>query len=213
MKESWDKAIAAQLKNEGGYVNHPADPGGPTNMGITLAVLQKWRKRPVTAKDVQNLKIDEAAAIYKSWYWDAVSGDLLPSGLDYSVFDYGAASGPQKAVIELQKIVGAVDDGKIGNLTISKIADYGQGIDVLIDEYQNLRLAFYKRLSTWSVFGKGWEARIGRVRELSHELAKVIQPVPSENHTPKTDVQEPSGVSGGVGFWLRLVLFIMKVFI
>ena len=82
------------LASEGGYVNHPRDPGKATNMGITIATLRAWRGRPVTNADVRDLSQEEALQIYKAQYWDTVRADQLPLGLDYLTFDYGVNSGP-----------------------------------------------------------------------------------------------------------------------
>lgn len=209
MQDNWPRALQETFKLEGGYVNHPADPGQATNMGITQATLSKWRKKPVTVKDVQGLKRDEAATIYKQWYWDAVSGDLLPSGLDYSVYDYGVASGPQKAVIELQRLVGAADDGKVGNLTLAAIGNTGDIVG-LIEKYNDTRLSFYQRLSTWPVFGKGWTNRINAVKEISNGMAQSSIGIP-DNHTPKTEAQLPSK-DVTLPFILRFIIQLLKAF-
>ena len=94
MKENFDLALRALLKLEGGYVNHPADPGGATNKGVTQAVYDDWRAaRGLMKQSVRLIAPPEVSAIYRKQYWDAVSGDKLPSGLDYAVFDFAVNSG------------------------------------------------------------------------------------------------------------------------
>ena len=150
------------LASEGGYVNHPRDPGKATNMGITIATLRAWRGTKVTNKDVQNLTQAEALAIYKAQYWDTVRADLLPLGLDYLTFDYAVNSGPARAIKDLQRTVGANDDGVIGQKTLSKIKEYvtTKGMQALLNSYASRRWNFVQGLSTFSTFGKGWRRRI-----------------------------------------------------
>ena len=150
------------LASEGGYVNHPRDPGKATNMGITAATLRAWRGRPVTNTDVRNLSQKEALAIYKAQYWDTVRADLLPLGLDYLTFDYGVNSGPARAIKDLQRTVGADADGVIGQKTLSKIKEYisKNGMKALLNAYATRRWNFVQGLSTFSTFGDGWRRRI-----------------------------------------------------
>lgn len=150
------------LASEGGYVNHPRDPGKATNMGITIATLRAWRGRPVTNDDVRNLSQEEALAIYKAQYWDTVRADQLPLGLDYLTFDYSVNSGPARAIKDLQRTVGADDDGVIGQKTLSKISDYiaANGMKALLNAYATRRWNFVQGLSTFSTFGNGWRRRI-----------------------------------------------------
>ena len=108
------------LAREGGYVDHPADRGGPTNYGITQAKLADWRGEPVSAADVQDLMPDEARAIYRNRYWTGPGFDRLdlPALLIEAVFDTGVHSGPRTAIEILQRAAGTEDDGIIGRLTI-----------------------------------------------------------------------------------------------
>ena len=150
------------LASEGGYVNHPRDPGKATNMGITIATLRAWRGTKVTNEDVRNLTQAEALAIYKAQYWDTVRADLLPLGLDYLTFDYAVNSGPARAIKDLQRTVGADDDGVIGQKTLSKIKEYiaANGMQALLNAYATRRWNFVQGLSTFSTFGNGWRRRI-----------------------------------------------------
>lgn len=109
------------FEEEGGYVNHPADPGGHTNMGITLATLSAWMGTKASAADIRNLSQKTAADIYKKNYWDKIAGDVLPAGIDYAVFDFAINSGPARAAKALQKIAGTSQDGLIGDQTLSAL--------------------------------------------------------------------------------------------
>ena len=150
------------LASEGGYVDHPKDPGGATNMGITFAVLQAWRKRKITKADVKALTKAEALEIYKANYWDVMQCSRLPLGVDYMTMDYGVNSGPGRAIKDLQRVVGASDDGVIGAKTLALIDSFikSKGIAVLLEAYANARWAFMKGLSTFSTFKNSWKTRV-----------------------------------------------------
>ena len=161
-RETLEKAMPHVFKVEGGYVDHPRDPGGATNLGVTQATLRAWRKKPVTKADVKALTHDEATAIYKAQYWDKVAGDALPAGLDYAMFDFGINSGPRRAVEFLQRVLGVKVDGVIGVMTLEAVAK--RPAIQLIKELCDARLAWLRKLKTWSTFGKGWTRRIEHVR-------------------------------------------------
>lgn len=158
---------------EGGYVNHPKDPGGPTNKGVTQKVYDAYRAN--TGKPQQSVaKISnaEVEAIYKKQYWDIVRGDDLPIGVDLAVFDYAVNSGAGRATRALQKVLGVQQDGNIGQMTIDAVknTDSLACIKGICDE----RLAFVKKLHTWSTFGKGWQRRIMGEKEGVQEGDKGI---------------------------------------
>ena len=160
MKENYPQALKQVLKYEGGYVDHPKDPGGPTNKGVTQAVYDNWRKsQNLSIQSVRAIADSEVAAIYKNLYWDRVSGDLLPSGVDFAVFDFAVNSGVSRAAKMLQSVVGVTQDGQIGPATILATKTY------VAMSITNRRLAFMQSLSIWSTFGKGWSARIGDVKK------------------------------------------------
>lgn len=149
------------LIREGGFVNHPADPGGATNKGITLRTLEEWRGKPCTVSDVAALTINEAGAIYRARYWNPIQGDKLPAGLDLAVFDAAVNSGPGQAAKWLQRAVGVTADGAIGPKTLAAVA--AKDPVMVAQRVCELRLAFLQSLSTWPVFGKGWARRVKEV--------------------------------------------------
>jgi lysozyme family protein len=166
---SYDEALARLLVHEGGYSNHPSDPGGPTNWGITLRDARAYWKQDATASDVRNLPRAVAKSIFRTKYWAALACDELPAGVDYAVFDYGVNSGIGRAAKVLQRLLGLADDGTIGPRTLAAAAcaDAGRLIDAICDE----RLAFLQGLRTWSVFGNGWGRRVREVRAVALALA------------------------------------------
>lgn len=107
---TYDEALRRLLTHEGGYTNHPSDPGGPTNFGITLADYRKHIKADATAADIRAMSVDQAKAIYRKRYWDSQRCDQLPAGVDYSVFDYGVNSGVGRSGKVLRRVVGLPDN-------------------------------------------------------------------------------------------------------
>lgn len=159
--ERFGECLAHVLRHEGGYVDHPRDPGGATNMGITIGTLSDWLGRPATKAEVRALSRDLAAAIYHRRYWLPVRGDALGSGLDLVVFDYGVNSGPVRAVRTLQAAIGVDMDGVMGPVTINALA--GRDREPLIRDVSARRRAFLRSLSTYDTFGRGWERRVAEV--------------------------------------------------
>jgi lysozyme family protein len=183
------KAIPKILEHEGGFVNHPSDPGGATNKGITLATFRRYIKPNGTVADLKALTTAQAVAVYKRQYWDAVSADLLPSGVDYAVADFAVNSGPSRAAKYLQAVVGATQDGQIGPATIAatKTMPPREVIERLCDD----RLAFMKRIQggkLWQTFGRGWQRRVDDVRAVSLSWAAQA---PVDHVSPPTPATPP----------------------
>jgi lysozyme family protein len=160
MLENFAKSIEAVLEHEGGYVDHPKDPGGRTNMGITQAVYEKYLKRSVTEEEMKNIKIGDVRIIYKNNYWDRVKGDDLPSGVDFS-----------RSSKALQSILGVTADGAIGPNTLKAVN--AANTPELIEQLTKAREDFYKKLSTFDTFGKGWLRRNEETHTLSLQLNEI----------------------------------------
>ncbi len=163
MRENFNTALRALLKQEGGYVNHPADPGGMTNLGVTKLTWEMWTGHPVNEKQMRALTPELVAPMYKKKYWDKVSGDELPTGVDLAVFDFAVNSGPGRAAKLLQKVLGVAQDGAIGPQTLLKVVNIDSS--QLIADYNAERLTFLMALPTWGTFGKGWGRRVAEVTE------------------------------------------------
>ena len=160
MKENYPFCLKQILRYEGGKVDDPRDPGGRTAFGITQATYNDWlTKHGLDRKDVFTISQDEVAAIYKQNYWDKIRGDDLPDGLDLAVMDYAVNSGVGRAAKTLQSIVGTTPDGIIGDKTIAAAKAY------VAIALTNKRLSFLQKLSTWAVFGRGWQNRINDVKK------------------------------------------------
>ena len=171
---NYDKCLETILHHEGGYVNHPKDPGGETNLGVTKRVYEEWGG----TKDMKDLLVEDVAPIYRKNYWDKLKGDDLPSGLDLCVFDFGVNAGPGRAAKYLQTMIGTVADGGIGPNTLKKVNEYVEkhGLEVTIRDYQNRRQGYYESLSTFETFGRGWTRRVDETTELaiSMVLARLV---------------------------------------
>ena len=168
MKENFDEALKAILHHEGGFVNHPKDPGGMTNLGVTKRVWEEWVGHEVDEKAMRALTPETVGTMYKAKYWGKVRGDELPTGVDYAVFDAAINSGPGRAAKWLQQTVGAVPDGAIGAGTLAKVAAMEPA--AIIEKYQETRLAFMQSLPTWDTFGKGWGRRVTEVKDAALKM-------------------------------------------
>jgi lysozyme family protein len=169
MKSNFEAALAHVLKSEGGYVNNPKDPGGMTNLGCTKVVWEEFVGHPVSEADMRGLTPADVAPLYKRKYWDKVSGDLLPSGLDYAVFDAAINSGPGRAAKWLQEVASVTADGVIGPATLAAVNT--KPVQDMIAQYNDKRLQFLESLPTWATFGKGWGARVASVQSSASQLA------------------------------------------
>jgi lysozyme family protein len=168
---AFDHALKIILKHEGGYVNHPRDPGGETNLGVTKRVWQTWVGR--TNVDMRTLTPAKVAPLYKAQYWDKVRGDDFPPALSLVLFDFGVNAGVSRAAKMLQRIVGAVADGQIGRGTRQAVQLYvtAHGLAKLVEAYSEARRDYYRALSTFDTFGRGW---LRRVNETHAEAMKLL---------------------------------------
>jgi len=169
MKENFSKSLQHVLVHEGGFVNHPQDPGGATNKGVTLRTFQRHFGSDKTVKDLKKITNAQLKKIYRAGYWDKCRCDQLPSGVDYGVFDAAVNSGPGRAAVWLQKAVGAVPDGGVGPNTLSKVAVHEPA--VIINAICDERMAFLRGLRTFATFGRGWARRVAGVRRVALEMA------------------------------------------
>lgn len=189
MKDNFARCLPEILRHEGGWADHPKDPGGATMKGITIGTYRQWKGREVTKAELRAISDAEVAAIYRRNYWDKVRGDDLPAGLDLVAFDAAVNSGPSRGARWLQTALGVAADGKIGPKTIAaaRAADAATAINRALD----IRLSFLKGLKTWPTFGKGWSSRIAGVRKVA--LSHVRETVKTEHEPPV--MSKPAPVS------------------
>jgi lysozyme family protein len=168
MKENWEACFAMVLKHEGGFVNHPKDPGGMTNLGVTRTNWELYLDHDVTEADMRALTPEMVKPFYKKNYWDKIRGDELPSGVDYAAYDLAVNSGTGRAAKYLQQIAGVTADGVIGPRSMEAIKKCdAEGV---VDEICNMRMTFLKGLGTFETFGKGWTIRVNDVKAKATEM-------------------------------------------
>lgn len=140
---NFEKCHMVTAVYEGGWSDHPSDPGGATMYGITIG---KYREHfpNATPAQLRNISKATALAIYKEDYWDKIGGERLAAGVDLAVYDLAVNSGTGKAAKYLSASIGGSDVQ-----TVKKICAK--------------RLGFMQSLKTWKVFGKGWARRVAGI--------------------------------------------------
>lgn len=213
MDRNFQRALSLVLRHEGGWSDHPSDPGGATMKGVTLANFRRYVNPKGTKADLRKITDAQVATVYRRFYWDAVRGDDLPDGVDYATFDFAVNSGPSRAAKYLQAVVNVAQDGEIGPATLRAVKAANNA--AVINKLCDTRLAFLKRLPTWPTFGKGWSRRVKEVRANALAMTKhappasAPKPIPAPVQ-PTTPQPAPAPVSGG--FWARLFALIARLF-
>lgn len=183
MRENFKDALAATLKWEGGYVNHPADPGGATNKGITLSTYRRYKPH-ATVSDLKKIPQSMVEKIYRDGYWAKAGCDKLAAGVDLATFDYAVNSGPSAARKSLMKSIGKQSD----HVTVQKLC--------------RRRLSIYRTFKHWGTFGRGWTRRINAIEAKGVMWAKDGGRDVVSNEADKADrwakKQTGGGVAGGV---------------
>jgi lysozyme family protein len=168
----FEDALKLVLIHEGGYVDHPRDPGGATNKGVTLAVFQRFFGADRSKEDLRAITDEQIQEVYKSGYWDKCKCDDLPAGVDYVVFDQAVNSGPGRSAKWLQAAIGTTVDGGIGPQTVA--AARNAAPDATVNTMCDERLTFMQNIrggSLWETFGLGWQRRVDGVRAHGVTLA------------------------------------------
>ena len=166
--------LAVTLKHEGGWSDHPKDPGGATMNGVTLAVFRKYHPG-ATKDDLRAISDEDVQRIYRVGYWNPVRGDSLPAGVDLATFDFAVNSGVSRGAKALQAAVGAAVDGMVGPMTVALAGrvDPVKTVQAICGK----RLSFVRGLSTFSTFGKGWSRRIADIEARGVKMAVGKLPV------------------------------------
>ena len=161
--ENYVTCLEMILHHEGGYVNHPKDPGGETNLGVTKRVYEDFGG----TKDMKDLVREDVEPIYKKTYWDRMKCDDVPAGLELCLFDFGVNAGTGRSAKYLQRMIGTVADGGIGPNTLRALGNYIEevGTEGAIKNFQSKRQEYYESLSTFETFGRGWTRRVDETTE------------------------------------------------
>lgn len=170
---SFDRCYASLIKSEGGYVNNPKDPGGVTNLGVTKRAWEAYLHRTVSIAEMKALTVERVCPFYRAMYWNAAHCDSLPTGLALCVFHVAVNAGVRRAAKLLQSVVGATPDGAIGPSTLAAVSVWtaNHGERVAINAFQDALRAFYRSLSTFPTFGRGWINRSIEVQRQATEMA------------------------------------------
>jgi len=212
MQVNYPICLRKMLRYEGGFANHPRDPGGRTLNGVTQAVYDAYRRKKgkpriiLTAGRANAAEWQtEMAEIYEGGYWKPVHGATINHGIDGALFDYAVNSGPGRAIRVAQKLAGRPVTGRLTPDDVAAInkRSPAQFVDAICNE----RLAFVKSLKTWSTFGTGWSRRIADVRRYCGDLARgkkavdAVSPVASEGkaQVPANTAQKGTIVATGGG--------------
>lgn len=168
-----DKIIATTLKHEGGYVNHPDDPGGHTNMGITLATYQQSYPE-ATVEELKNLTVEQATEFYRIKFYERFQVELLPECVQDIYFDMLVNHGKGNADKILQRGINVcgipiIVDGKVGTKTRAAAKRAASvGCEDFREAINDSRQQFYNRIITnrpnMKVFARGWRNRVNSFR-------------------------------------------------
>lgn len=168
MNGNFKECLDLILKAEGGWVNHPSDPGGETNLGVTKRVWEEYVGHPV--ESLKKLTKEDVAPLYEQKYWRPCYAEVLPRGLDFVVFSMGVNAGPGRSVKLLQSAIGCIPDGVIGPRTRELISSSNSAN--LIAKFSEARREYYKSLKTFPIFGKGWLNRVDHEETSALNMAK-----------------------------------------
>jgi lysozyme family protein len=190
--DNFPRAHEVIAKWEGGYSDHPSDPGGATNYGITIGVLSEWRGRPVSKDEVKALTYSEALRIFRARYWEPLRCSAMPAPIALMTYNTGVNSGIKRGAEFLQECLnkqgaGLEVDREIGELTLAAVskADATQ----LIQDYAARYESFYRSLGTFPTFGKGWLNRLANVKSTALSWAiKTPSQTPSEDRPTGADI-------------------------
>ena len=160
MEVNFGPCVDFTFTQEGGFVDNPDDPGGATNLGITLTTLDDWENADLPVSAIRSLQRPLAETIYHEKYWKVMSCGLLPGGVDLMVFDSGINIGPGRAIEQLQDALMVDVDGQIGPQTLAAAAK--ANAHDLIADIGVIEQHYYRSLSRFPIFGKGWLARVDR---------------------------------------------------
>lgn len=209
-KGNFARALTAVLAHEGGWADHKDDPGGATMKGVTIGTYRQY-KPGATKQDLRNISDAELQQIYRDGYWDKIKGDDLPAGVDYAVMDFSVNSGPARAAMYLQEIVGVGPDGKIGALTLAAVAEWDS--IALIETLCAKRMGFLKRLSTFPTFGKGWSSRVTGVLRLAKDMAITMpEMAPAKPAAPATPISPSTPAASKPTGWAAFLGLLRAIF-
>lgn len=176
MLSNWEKSFNLVIAHEGGFSDDARDRGnrmrdgrpGSTMLGCTQQNWEDYIGKQVTHDEMRRLTKEDVKPLYKKNYWDAVMGDKLCAGLDYAAFDFAINAGPSASRKLIQRALGVTADGVFGPKTLNAIKE-SNGAD-LIEKFSKEKEAYYRSLSDFSTYGKGWLRRVAEVKTTATQL-------------------------------------------
>lgn len=197
---NYPAVLAETLSHEGGWADHPKDPGGATMRGITIGTYRKYKGRPVSKAELRAISESDLRAIYAQGYWTPVCGDKLPEGLDMVTFDGAVNSGVSRGAKWLQSALGVKADGVVGGKTIAAAWAVPNRIAV-IQRACAARMGFLRGLRTWGTFGRGWTRRVVSVEATAVAMAGRSSDglLTEGKKAGKASGQQANGAAGTVG--------------
>ena len=169
MRENFEPSLKHVLVHEGGWADHPKDPGGATMKGVTLATFRRFYGAERTKDDLRAISDAQLGAIYRDGYWDRTRCDDLAGGVDYVVFDAAVNSGPGRAVRWLRLAARVAPGPGVDDALIAAAA--ARGAATMIEAMLDARMAFLRGLPTFATFGRGWTRRVVEARAIALEMA------------------------------------------
>lgn len=206
---AFERALAHVLAMEGGYTNDPADPGGPTNFGITLADYARSQHTPITPANrdtlvhgLQHIPSAQVRAIFLNDYWLLAACPNLPPSLALFHFDTAVNMGTSTAIRMLQTALDCTIDGEFGQQTQAAAASADPR--EALESYAALRRRRYRSLTSFPRFGRGWLARVDKTLALAVSLSPTTGPKPMTDASSTNDIQ-PKWWGESITIWGALV--------
>ena len=159
----YEKLIPTVLKWEGGFVNHPSDPGGAPNSGVTLSTFRNVYGEDKTVQDLKNMTREQWEYIFKTRFWDRWKADDIDNqAIANLLVDWLWASGVY-GIKYPQEVLGVKTDGIVGLKTLAAI-NYYPNKKELFDKLWNRRKKHFEDIVRYrpqsKVFLKGWLRRL-----------------------------------------------------
>jgi lysozyme family protein len=212
MTDRFPHCLSVTLVHEGGWSDHPKDPGNATMKGVTLAVFRATRGNPQATKaDLRAISQAEVEAIYRRLYWNVVRAGDLPAGIDLVTFDAAVNSGVGRGPTWTQRALGVTADGSVGPLTI-EAARKADPV-ATVKRACALRMGFLRGLRIWTTFGRGWSRRVANIEARAIAMtmaarhihpAEMLVPEAKRARTAQTAEVTKAAAGGGAGSGLGL---------
>lgn len=161
-----ERVIDAILAVEGGYSNHPADPGGATQYGITSAVYTYWQdfKHLAALQPIERITLAEAEQIYRELYYEPLGADRLPFPTALLLVDAAVQHGLGVATKLLQRAAGVKEDHYLGPVTLKA------ALVSPLWKLNAVRAHHYSTLDKYPTFGVGWQNRLAQLVARAYQL-------------------------------------------